>query len=224
MNNLHNPLNNRTVHQSVSVFGAVIAISGLLHGYFEFLQGDRSTASFVIQSLGPENQNWLNGEEAFTLLNTFRATGIAAIITSLFIITWSIGFIHRKSGPAIYLLLNTFLALTGGGISFILFFIPVMIYSTRIRKELSWRKNASPGKTMEFLSNSWASFLILTCILFLSATLISFFGIRQLGDETISLLVYSQYLAGILTLNLTFFGALGKDIRSDPGSPAFYLS
>lgn len=203
---------NRYTLISSAVLGSVIAISGIQHGYFEVLQGDKSTENFIIQSIAPAHQRWLNGEETFTLIGNFLYTGIAAIVISIAIMIWSLGFMHKVAGPPIFLTLYIALTLVGGGIIHVLFFLPVWLYSTRIRKELSWRKGPPGSGAMKFWSISWPVLLILTSLLFVSALEISFLGLKNLSDEQIMIAVWSQTLLCLITLNLTFFAAINRDI------------
>lgn len=197
---------------SVAVFGAVIALSGITHGVFELMQGNKITETFIIQSIAPENQRWLNGEEAFTLLHNFLVTGIAAVLVSLVIIYWSLFQMKKPYGPPIFIMLYILLTLVGGGIAHVLFFFPVWLFSRMIRKELSWRKKNPSSVWNKLMSSAWLPMLLLSCILFISALIVSFTGIKDSSDETISMIIYSSLLAGLVLLNLTFLAALTRDI------------
>jgi len=105
----------------VSTLGVILGISGMCHGFFEVLQGNTPTNALIIHAIGTQNMMWAYGNEpAFTLIPNFLITGIAAIIVSLAVIVWSIGFVHKKNGPFIFLLLFILLFLVGGGLVFII--------------------------------------------------------------------------------------------------------
>jgi len=205
---------NRHTWISVAVFGAIIALSGITHGIFEIMQGNKLTETFIIQSIAPEHQRWLNGEEAFTVLHNFLVTGIGAVLLSLVIIYWSLTQMKKPIGPPIFIMLYVLLTLVGGGIAHVLFFFPVWLFSRMIRKELSWRTNNPSSRWNKLMSEAWLPMMILSCILFISATIISFSGIKGSPDENISVVIYSSLLAALVLLNLSFLAALTRDIPS----------
>jgi len=99
----------------VSTLGFLFAISGINHGFFEALQGNASTGGWFIHSIGSRNQMWAYGtEDAFTLIPNFLLTGVAAITVSLLIIVWSVGFVDKKHGSSVFLLLFVLLLIVGG--------------------------------------------------------------------------------------------------------------
>ena len=115
------------------------------HGFFETLQGNIPTNGLIIQAIGLAHRMWLHGtEEAFTIVPNFLATGILAMIFSIAIMIWSVGFIHTKHGPAVFFLLFVLLFLVGGGVGQIVFFIPIWAASTRINKPLTWWRKVLP--------------------------------------------------------------------------------
>lgn len=205
-------IQNRYIWKTSSVLGVLIALSGIVHGVFEILQGNKITETFIIQSIGAEHQRWLNGEEAFTLLHNFLITGIAAVSISCIIIYWSIKHLHKQSGPIIFLILYISLTLVGGGIAHILFFMPVYLYSRLIRKEISWRKAKQASNFQEKLARTWIYLLVITCLLFISALALSVFGIRGAENGTISAIIYSELLLALCFLFLSYFAAISRDI------------
>lgn len=205
---------NRATCITASVLGAVIALSGIHHGYFEILQGNTATEYNIIQSIAPEHQRWTNGEEAFTLIPNFLVTGIITVLTSIAIMIWSLRFLHTPYGPSIFIILFVFLTLTGGGIGHILFFIPVWLFSRRIRREISWRGGGLGNKTLALLSNGWIYFLVIAAFLFILALEVSVFGIPGKSDNTISTVIYVSLLTSLVTLHLAFLSAFVRDIES----------
>ncbi|NVM01028.1 MAG: hypothetical protein HWN67_01715, partial [Candidatus Helarchaeota archaeon] len=129
----------------VATIGVILGIAGFNHGFFEALQGNKPTGGLFILAIGEANRMWLYGTEgAFTLIPHFLITGIFAMSISIFIIIWSVGFVHKKHGTSIFLLLFIVLFLVGGGIAQILFFLPTWAYATRINKPLNWWKRILP--------------------------------------------------------------------------------
>ena len=102
-----------------SWFGIVAGIAGFEHGYFEILQGNTKPGNVMIVSMGPPcvpEQIWNACEPAMTILPNFLITGILSVILGLLIMVWSAGFIKRKNGGLVLILLSIALLLFGGGL------------------------------------------------------------------------------------------------------------
>jgi hypothetical protein len=95
---------------------------------------------------------------AFTILPTYLISGIATVCVGLGLIVWTIGFIHRKNGPAIFLLISILLFLVGGGIAQVGFFLIAWGVSTRIRKPPDWWKNDLTGNARKRWAGCWPAF------------------------------------------------------------------
>ena len=158
---------NHTTRIIVATVGAFLGIAGLDHGIFEILQGNTPTNGLIIQAIGPEQRLW-GTEEAFTIVPNFLMTGILAVIVSLAIIVWSIGFVHRKHGATVLGLLFIALFLVGGGIAAQIMFAPfTWAAATRIHRPLTgWRK-VLPEGIRRGLATIWPATLIIGCLSFL---------------------------------------------------------
>ncbi|HET8910646.1 MAG TPA: hypothetical protein VFN23_04235 [Ktedonobacteraceae bacterium] len=88
-----------------------VIIQGVMLGLIGMVQGRAET----LQGATPTGGGWLNSIGAFTILPTYFITGIAAIVVSFSLIVWTIGFIHKKNGPLIFLLLSLLLFLSVAG-------------------------------------------------------------------------------------------------------------
>lgn len=135
MNNLKQAnifsLNNVNSTRLFVVFmGTLAGLTGIIHGLYETFQGNTPTGGYVIASFG-----------IFTLIHNYLFTGIAAMLVGLFLAIWTIGFIHKKNGPIVFLILAILLFLVGGGVA-IVFFTPFVFgAATHIDKPLAgWRK------------------------------------------------------------------------------------
>ena len=138
---------NRATRIIVATLGVALGIAGMNHGFFEILQGNTPASGLIIQAIGEEHRMWLHGsEEAFTIIPNYLLTGILAMLAGLAVIIWSVGYIHTKHGPTIFILLFVLLFLVGGGIGQIVFFIPTWLASTRINKPLTWWRKVLPEK------------------------------------------------------------------------------
>jgi len=107
-NNLVFPKYNKSTRIFAVILGILTGFGGIGHGVYEILQGNRPTKD-ILERIG-----------AFTIIPNYLFTGIASIIASLLIIFWTIGYLHKKHGPLIYLLLSILLFFVGGGIAMIL--------------------------------------------------------------------------------------------------------
>ena len=130
---------NRATRANVATLGTIFGLSGMNHGFFEALQGNVPTGGLFISAIGEAQRMWPHGAEfAFTLIPNFLLTGIAAMIVGLALVAWSLGSVHRKSGPTVFLLLFILLLLVGGGVAQLLFFPFLWLVATRINQPLAW--------------------------------------------------------------------------------------
>jgi len=117
------------------------------------------------------------GEGAFTILPTYLATGILAVLTGIAMIIWSVWFIQRKRGPLVFFLLNLLLFLFGGGIG-----APVLIYpaagfaATTIHKPLKKWRRILPEKALPFLAKLWPYTLSIAVISLLVGLFVAITG------------------------------------------------
>jgi hypothetical protein len=137
-----------------ATFGVLAGLAGLEHGYFEFLQGSAHPASWMFPSMGPPCAPeivWNACEPAMTILPNLQIAGILTVLLGLMIIAWSIGFVQRKFGGVMLILLSFAMLLCGGG------FFPPLIGITGgaagiwINKPLK----GAPGKITRFSARLW---------------------------------------------------------------------
>ena len=193
----------------VSTIGIILAIAGLDHGIFEILQGNKSTEGLIIQAIGPDHRMWQYGtEEAFTLLPTYLSTGIAAVSLSLFLIVWSVGFVHTRHGATVLGLLFVGLFLFGGGIAAQVMFAPfVWAAATRIHKPLTWWRKVLPAGIRPALAKLWPFTLALGSLSFLIGLFIAITGYvpGQSDPEIIINICWAFIFIGGLGLYLLSF-------------------
>jgi hypothetical protein len=201
---------NKATKTIVSSIGVILGISGLNHGIFEILQGNRPTNGVLIEAIGPEHIMWKHGGEgAFTILPNFLITGIFAVLIGILLIFWAIKYIDRKYGPLVFFLLNILLFLFGGGIA-----APILIYpaagiaATRIHKPMTlWRK-ILPEHTRPILAKLWPYTLSIGIISMLIGLYIAITGIIP-GISSID-----PDLILIIDLIIVFVGGLGMFLIS----------
>ena len=93
------------------------------------------------------------------------------MLTGAAIIAWSLGYVHKRRGPLIFLMLFTPSFLVGGGIGQIPFFIAAWAAATRIHKPLEWWRRVLPPGLCRGLAEAWPWLFSGESALFLSATL-----------------------------------------------------
>jgi hypothetical protein len=207
---------NRATRINVATSGVILATSGMFaHGLFEVLQGNAPTEGLIIQAIGPARRMWVHGsEEAFTLIPNYLATGLLAMAVGLAIIVWSVGFVHRRHGALVFLLLFILLFLVGGGIGQVLLIIPAWLAATRIHKPLSWWRRVMPEGLRRVLAKLWPWFLVIATVLFLLGLVISvtgwFPGVSD-PDQILSI-DWSILLTALVLFLLAFVAGFAYDI------------
>jgi hypothetical protein len=207
----------------VSTLGVLFAISGLSHGFFETLQGYKPTDGFFIAAIGESHRMWIHGgEHAFTIIPNFLITGIASILVSIAIIIWSIGFVHKKNGPLVFILLYILLFLVGGGVAQVIFFTLTWAVATRINRPLSWWRRILPQSVCRILAVLWPWTLSVGSFLMLAALFIAITGYFPGSGDPAEVLYIMIFFIGIafILFHITFLSGFADDInRSQKTKP-----
>jgi len=208
---------NRATRIIVATMGVLLGLAGMNHGFFEILQGNTPTNGLIIQAIGDAHQMWSYGtEEAFTIVPNFLLTGVLAVLISIAIIIWLVGFVHKKQGPTIFILLFLLLFLVGGGIGQIVFFIPTWLASTRINKPLVWWRRVLPEKIRQVLAKLWPYSISAALFCFLFALEIAIFGLVPGVDnpDTTLTICWSFLFAAWILLVFSFVSGFAFDIQN----------
>jgi hypothetical protein len=168
----------------VSTLGVLLAVGGTDHGCFEVLQGDKPTGGLIVHAIGEQNRMWAYGtEDAFTLIPNFLISGVVAIVVSVMILVWSVGFVHKKNGSLVLLILSILLFLVGGGVAQVVFFTLTWAVSTRINKPVTWLRVIFPESVRRVLAKLWLWLLIVFTLLALIALEIAIVGYVPLVSD-----------------------------------------
>lgn len=124
-----------------SVFGTLVGLAGIEHGIFETLQGKIIPKERMINAIGDANKLWEGASErAITIIPNIYITGIIAMILGVIMVIWSIGFVQRKYGGIVLIILSIALFLFGGGMAPITMGLIAGIVAIRIGKPISWMR------------------------------------------------------------------------------------
>ncbi len=139
-----------------STFGAIIALAGLEHGIGEIFQGNAAPDEIMILSWpNAEFFRGMGGEPAMTIIPNYLITGILALLVSLALLIWAIGFVQRKNGGWVMIFLSIVLLLVGGGIFPPIFGILIGLVATRINVRAADQKVNHPAGFRHLLAKLW---------------------------------------------------------------------
>lgn len=209
----------------VSSFGMLLGISSMDHGVLEMMQGNFPTPGSFVKALGPGHSwtLWVHGSEpAFTIVHNFLLTGILATVMGIVLITWSAGFIERRGGATVFLVISVASFLTGGGLAQVLLFMLNWAAATRIRASLGFWQRIMPTALRRILARVWGLALISAAILFLAALEIATIGyFPGLPHETQALtrILWRLAAAIITAVVLAIVAGFARDLEvGDMGS------
>lgn len=204
----------RIISTTIGVFFGLF--SGVNHGIFEVLQGNKPTDGLIIQAIGEGQRFWpLGTEEALSLIPNYLITGIASIVVGAAIIIWSIWFLPTRHGRTIFLGLFSLSFLVGGGIGQVFFFIPAWAFATRMGKPLTWWGKALPRSSWPFLSRLWRVTLALAMIAMLIVLEIAIFGYFPGLTEPTSIQNSAMpfFFSAIILTIVSFIAGFGHELR-----------
>ncbi len=215
---------NRAIRILTSTLGVICGISGLEHGFFETLQGNITPvfhqigSRSVIYAIGEANQFWKYGTEpAYTIIPSYLITGILAMIVSLFVIIWSAGFLQKKYGWIIFIILSIIQYFVGGGAAQIGLAIFMGLAAIFINAPLSWLRAILPSRLLRILGVPWAWLFIVMVIVFCQSMVTAVFGfLYGIHDPE----VINQFLFGVLyamigLMPLAILSAFAKDSQQE---------
>lgn len=212
---------NRATRAIVATLGVIFGLSSMSHGFWETMQGNTPTNGTFITAIGEAHRFWPHGSEyAFTLIPNFLLTGLAAMAIGLALIVWSVGFVHKKRGPTVFILLFCLSLLFGGGVAQTLVFPILWLVSTRIHAPLAWWRRVIPEKIRPGLGAVWPWTLTISALSWLSTLAIATFGyVPGVSDPDRALSVMLTTLGiGFGTLLFSFVAGFAHDIEVQEAS------
>lgn len=199
----------------LTTVGVIFGLSGMNHGFFEFLQGNTPTTSLVVDAIGKAQRFYAEGTEpAFTIIPNFLVTGLLAMLVGLVIVIWSLRFIQTQHGRSVFLGLFILLFLVGGGIGQLVFFIPAWAFGTRMDKPLTWWKEKLPRSIWPFLSRLWPVTLTLSTISVVIGVEMAIFGYFPGMTDSVTIsdtAMYFVLISALLNI-VTFIAGFGHDL------------
>jgi len=199
--------------------GVVFGLSGMNHGFFEFLQGNKATEGLVIHAIGPEQRFWAQGtEDALTIIPNYMVSGLLSMVIGAVIVVWSLRFLHTRHGRNVFLGLFIALFLVGGGIGQIAFFLPAWAFATRMDKPLTWWREKLPQRSWRILSGLWPVTLTLATASILFGIEIAIFGVVPgVNDlEQIQNTAGLFVMASIILYIVSFIAGIGHELYRAP--------
>ncbi|MDR3562817.1 MAG: hypothetical protein P4N59_15460 [Negativicutes bacterium] len=190
----------------VTVQGVLCALTGMAHGIYEILKGNAPIATSLSGTTG-----------AFTIIHNYLFTGLAAVCVALALILWTIGYIHRKNGATIFLLLSILLFLVGGGIAQVVFLLITWGVASRINRPPDRLKSALSENTRRRFAKLWLAFFSMG-YLFLGTgigiwLILTPPGTAYQGHVMAYLICWSALIIGLIFQPLTIVAGFLRDIE-----------
>lgn len=188
------------------MLGIYAGLVGVEHGIFEILQGNTQPDGVLIHAIGQDCQPeaiWHGCFPAMTVLPSFLFSGILAVLVGLAVVVWATGFVQRKHGGFVLIILSLLMLPIGGG------FVPVYIGvlggvagSKAYSHKSLWRR-INP-RIRRYISEWWLWMVVLLIMWFpISWILGYFFSQAMLSLGTLLFLVFDLVLPLLIVVSGT---------------------
>ncbi|MGA9397753.1 MAG: hypothetical protein WBV22_05765 [Anaerolineaceae bacterium] len=204
---------------SISTFGVIIAMAGIEHGIGEILQGKHAPAGVMIESWpGSPFFRMLAGEPAMTIIPNLLATGILAILTTLFFLLWSTLWNHKKIAGGMMILSAIAMLLSGAGMSPPILVIILSVATIIMNTPSRLKRTHQPSRFQQLCAKLWPGSLIISVVIWLMVLpglpLLDYYG-----DVNNPTLVVVIVLFALVTLLLTLNFARARDAVMSSSTP-----
>jgi len=187
----------------VMILGLLGGIGGAVHGVAEIQRRDVVIEGHLLKSVG-----------AFTLIPNYLATGVAAMVLGAAVVIWSLGFVHRKYGAAVFLGLFSALFLVGGGFAQVPFFLLGWVVATRIGRPVKWFDRGRLAAWRPRMSAAWLR-LVVSALACLAAAILIWMILLPPGAErgvpAVQYLCWSLVCAALLLMPCAALAGLARD-------------
>jgi hypothetical protein len=199
----------------VVILGVLGGVGGVVHGVAEMHKGNASTEGHLLESVG-----------AFTLIPNYLATGVVAVALGAAIVIWTLGFVHRTHGAAVFLALFAGLFLVGGGFAQVPLFLLAWGVATRIGRPVKWFDRARLTPWRARLSAGWLPLLVSALACLVAGILIWMILLPPGVERSVSVVHYlcwSLVGAALLLMPCAAVAGLAKDatahLEDEAGGP-----
>jgi len=156
-----NPVN--ALKKTSTALGVYASLLGLEHGIFQILRNDVKPSGWLIYAIGPACDPelvWHSCFPAITVLPTFPASGIAAILISLYLLVWVTEFSETMFATRLIAIFSILLLPFGGG--FVPVYIGLLASLSLALHGSRWRNSARhPSNITMLVSHLWRPALII---------------------------------------------------------------
>lgn len=197
-----------------STFGVLAGIGGLTHGIGEVLQGNTTPGNIFIVSWaqGPIATH-MAGDPAMTVVPNLLITGVLGIVVSLVTIAWAMGFVQRKHGGFVLILLFIAMLLVGGGFGSPIIGILAGIAGILIHARIPWWRRRFSGSTGRVLARLWPWLFSIAAINGLFLFVGAIFLVYSFGWGNEDLYLNSFFFA-VMSVSLTIITGIAYDLQS----------
>lgn len=190
----------------VTIQGVLCGLAAMVHGIYEILRGNAPIDASLSGTTG-----------AFTIIPNYLFTGLAVVCVSTMLIVWTIGFIQKKNGATVFLLISILLFLVGGGIAQVVFLLITWGVATRLNRRLDGWQRLISERTRKRLAASWLAFFSMGYLFLGIGVAIWLFltppGTPFASHSTAYLICWSALIIGLIFQPLTIAAGFSQDIE-----------
>jgi hypothetical protein len=138
------------------------------------------------------------------------------VILGLIVTVWAVGYIDRKYGALVLMLLSIALFLVGGGFAPIFMAVIASLAASRIDKQLKFWRVILPVPLRKFLGKIWKWILIAFVLIFVFSVIVAIFGwplTIYFDDETAFMHLNNLSFIMVGMMLLAVFSAFAYDIQ-----------